>query len=182
MQRVFLIGLGLILSSPVYADSLAAFKTCASVADDAARLACFDREMIAIDAVAAQAAKDRTIASLAKAKADAAKAEADHLAEAERTLKAKKESFGAEQLPAVQRSKDLSEVKQLDATIVEVLTNSLGDFTLVLDNGQMWKQMESATLPPIRNGDAVRIKKGLISGFRVTFLKMGRTVSVQRFR
>ncbi len=182
MQKVFLIGLGLSLAVPAYADSLEAFKACALVADDSARLACFDKEMIAIDAVSAQAAKNRAIATQAKVRTDAAKADSDRLAEAERILRARKESFGAEQLPAVQRLKDLSELNQLDAIIVEVLTNSLGDFTLVLDNGQIWKQTESATLPPIRNGDVVRIKKGSISGFRMTFLKMGRTVSVKRFK
>lgn len=182
MQKIVFIVLALGLALPAYADPLTALKTCATIDNDAARLACFDKEMIAIDSVAAQAAKERAVALAAKTKADVIRIEAERVAEASRVLQAKKDSFGAEQLAATQRAKDQSDVKELDATIVEVLTNALGDFTLVLDNGQIWKQTESATLPPVRNGDVVRIKKGLIGGFRLTFVKMGRTVSVRRFR
>ena len=182
MRQTVLVMISLVLAMPAHADVLAEMKTCATVSDDTARLACFDRAIIAIDAKAAQAAKDRTVAAAVKAKADAAKAEADRIAETARLAQAKKDSFGAEQLAATQHAKDISDVKQLDAVISQVLTNALGDLTLVLDNGQIWQQTESASLPPIRSGDPVHIKKGVIGGFRLTFIKQGRTVSVKRFR
>lgn len=183
------------------ADALGPLRKCGLIADDAARLACYDQALAAIDTAAAQAVAQRRVEAEARAKLEAerqaqeklaaeqrAKQEAAQRAKeakqaAARAEQAKRDAFGAEQLPkGHQILKPEEPQNELKGTITELLTDAFGNIVVVLDNGQVWRQTDSASLPPVRVGDAVTIQRGILGSFRMTFVKQRRTVEVKRFR
>jgi hypothetical protein len=182
------VGLALILTASAAAaqTSLDPFTRCAAIPTDAERLACYDAAVSALSAEQARIVAERQrLAAEAKAKAEAqarAKAEADAKAQAEADAKARVAAFGAESMPAAARAQDTGELETLRVKVAEALMNPLGYVTLILDNGQIWRQSEAASLPPIRPGDIVEIKRGMIGGFRLTFERQKRTIRVTRFR
>ena len=52
---------------------------------------------------------------------------------------------------------------------------------ILLDNGQAWVLAESASAGPLRQGDDVRIRKGLMGGFLLT-TPAGVSLRVRRTR
>lgn len=179
MSSKFLITLAAVVGSagafaaPLDRDLL----VCAAETDDARRLACYDKAVAAISSEAARTIAERRAATerlaaeqAAAAAAAAAKAKAD--AEV-----AKREAFGA-QRPAASDA----DLDQLEAGVVETLTRGDKVIVFLLDNGQLWRQMETETLPPVRAGDKVVIKRGALGAFRLTLLRQRRTMDVKRMR
>lgn len=152
---------------------------CSAEVDDAKRLACYDA------AVAAASAEARTIAArreAAREKAAAEKAAADARAAAEAAEAARKaqaDRFGQEGLRLGGSPDRLDE---LQARIAETRLDRVGEAVFLLDNGQMWRQTDGLSLPPVRAGDAVEIKRGALGGYRLTVPRVKRTVRVVRMR
>lgn len=150
-------------------SALGGFKACASISDGTKRLACYDSALAAADSEAAsRLAEQRRAAELAAAKAAE---EARARKEQERLA-----AFGADTAKANNES-----VKEISASIAE-LSEGLSGFVVTLDNGQVWRQTEARTLPPVRVGDTVSIRKGMIGGYRMTFERQQRTVPVKRLK
>ena len=153
------------------AAQIEGFKVCASVSDGAKRLACYDAALAAADAdAAARLAEQRRAAEIAAAKAAE---EAKARKEQERLA-----AFGAADAKQAGGEEAINEIS---ATIAE-LKEGLSGFVVTLDNGQIWRQTESRTLPPVRVGDTVTIRKGVIGGYRMTFEQQQRTIAVKRVK
>jgi hypothetical protein len=158
-------------------------KSCLAITNDSARLACYDQKVSALDASAAKMAAQRKDEAAAQARAAAAKAEADRKAAEAQAAQNKVNAFGADGLPADKRTTSADDsVDQLDGTVGEVFYSALKEIILVLDNGQMWRQTDGVSLPPVRKGDQVVIKKRMLSGYRLTLVRQRRTIDVKRYR
>lgn len=173
----------LLIAAPVAAQPLpATLVSCAAIAVDAERLACYDRTVAGLSAEARAISERRATetARLAaeKARADALAAEARAVAEAE----AKRANFGAEGLPATIRPSDPDAIDEIETTLTEVLTNRAGQSTYLLGNGQLWRQIDGDSTFNIRNGEPVRIVRAAMGSYRLQFLRAKRFVSVRRLR
>ncbi len=156
---------------------------CAVKTDSVARLACYDKAVAGISADARRLSEKREAdaaalaateaAAAARLAADAAaKAEADKLA-----------AFGSDSMRSTDRPAAADKtLAQVDARLVETFQASGGNLVFALDNGQMWRQIDGLSLPPVRAGYEVVVKKGVIGGYRLTVDRIGRTVGVVRIR
>lgn len=162
-----------LLASGGAAAQIEGFKACASISDGAKRLACYDSALAAADAQAAEKlAEQRRAAELAAAKAAA---EAEARKEQERLA-----AFGAQGAQAAGGDEGES-IREISASIAE-LSEGVSGFVVTLDNGQVWRQTEARTLPPVRVGDGVTIRKGALGSYRMTLERQKRTVPVKRVK
>lgn len=156
-----------------------ALLECAGEPDDAVRLACYDKVVAGMSGAAKAIAAKRE-AETAKLNAKrAAEAEAAAKAKAEADAKAKEQAFGGERLNP---GKGLEQAESLDSTVTDVFTAQDGMAVFLLANGQLWRQAAGLPLPPVKAGDAVKIERGAISGYRMTLVRQARTVNVKRVR
>ncbi len=134
-------------------DIGAAVNACRAEADDARRLACYDR--IAGRATgAAPAAATATVAAAAAAPVAATKPE---------------DSFGRERELAYaedqKRAEATREVGELQATIAGLEKRMDGLMTFTLDNGQVWRQNRPDSRFSVKQGDSIRIQPGSLGSF-----------------
>lgn len=156
-----------------------ALLDCAGEPEDAVRLACYDKVVAGMSGAAKAIAAKRE-AETAKLNAKrAAEAEAAAKAKAEADAKAKEQAFGGERLNPGKR---LDQVDTLDSTVTDTFTSRDGMAVFLLANGQLWVQTQGMTLPPIKAGDAVKIERGSISGYRMTLQRQARTFNARRLR
>lgn len=164
-----LMAAALTLTAPAAAQDLGAIERCVSIVDNEERLACYDAAVAAVSQRAREAIAQRQREAEAAAKA-----------QAEQQARAQVEAFGAENVQGAPRAEE--NARLLNAQIAEVLTDPLKRAVFVLSNGQMWRQTEGLSLPPVRAGDPVRIRRGAIGGYRLTLERQRRTVQVRRMR
>jgi hypothetical protein len=123
---------------------------CRALPDAAQRLACFDRETIALDQ--AMARKDLVVI------------------DRERATAARRSLFGFS-VPNFGGlfGGDENEVKEIQSTITAVGHNSDGGWTLRLADGSTWTQTDDAPLGirPAR-GQKVTVRRGLLGSFRLS--------------
>lgn len=158
-----------LLASGAAAAQIENFKSCASISDGKKRLDCYDAALAAADSeAAARLAEQRRAAEIAAAKAaEEAKA---------RQEQARLAAFGSS---GASKADGEEAVSEISASIAQ-LGEGVSGYVVTLDNGQVWRQTESRTLPPVRVGDMVTIRKGMIGGYRMTFERQKRTVPVKR--
>jgi hypothetical protein len=170
------------LAGAAFAQSAAdkasdAAVACLEIVDAAARLACLEGAAREIKAtrVRPETAEETTAANAATAPVVAAEGATEE------------ELFGAEALDTVKKEKREKAKKfALNAKVVEFRLNRFGDVTAVLDNGQVWRQLQgdSAQLP--RPSDdklyTVRIKRGAVGSYVMTVNEMKRAVRVRRIK
>lgn len=154
---------------PAAAQSADALLTCARIARDADRLACFDAEVAKVSAEA-------------RAISDARRAESARIAAAEAAAeaKARREAFGGEAIG--KQRVDPEEIKQVETSVTEILSNASGLGVYVLANGQIWRQVDTANTPRARAGEAVVLTRAPLGGYRLTFPRTKRWVSVRRMK
>jgi hypothetical protein len=168
------------LAQPVLSETL---KRCSGLENDAERLACYDGAVASFDAEAAKMAAVRKAQAEERKRAEQAKAEADAKLAAEKAAKDKVDAFGAAGLPSDRKPEVKTDsLDVLETSIAEIFYSPMQQMILVLENGQMWRQMDDISVPAVRIGDKVVIKKRAISGFRMTFVRQRRTVDIKRFR
>jgi hypothetical protein len=188
-MRVAIVVPLLLLATPVFAQTPADLMACVRTTSDAERLACYDRAM-AKASPEARAASDKRAAEAAVVAAAAAKtkAEADSRAakaKADADAVAQQDAFGAE---AVASRKDryappAGEVQTIESTITELFTNTSGLGVFLLENGQLWKQVDTGRVPNVRVGDRISISRsGIGGGYHLNFLKQKSWVLVKRVR
>ena len=162
----------------------AGLLACVAVARDSDRLACFDNVMAdtSPQARAAQQARAAENARIKAAEAVAAAEAAKQRAIAEEA--ARRDSFGAENVAtrADRFAPPPGELQEVETSITEVLTNASGLGVFLLENGQLWRQVDTASLPNIRAGDPVKLARGPVGGYKLNFLKQKRWVLVKRVR
>lgn len=164
---VIIVALSL-LSAPAFAeaDTMDSVFACASIAADADRLACYDEA-----------------AGRLKTAADAGEFTTITRAEVERV---QKESFGFPtfSLPAIGRlaeksgDKTIGEIEEIEAGVVSVKRNAIGQTLVTLDNGQVWRVTDTYELRSKGIKTAV-VRKAALGSFKMK-LDNGRTVRVAR--
>jgi hypothetical protein len=170
------ISLAALSGTALQAQNLDALKACARISSEPERLNCYDNAVIAIDAALATEIAARKQEMLAR------QAEEKRLAEA-KAVQNKVDSFGASNLPPARQPENRAETSDiLDAKIEVASTDAFGNLVALLDNGQTWIQIETITLPRIKAGDAVQIKRGALGSYRMVILRMSRGFPVKRRR
>lgn len=117
-------------------DPGAALRICRSEANDAKRLACYDREVDRLGPQAAPTPEERFGRTGAMSREESDRRE--------------------------QESRDLSE---LHATVTEIWTRADGLMVLTLDNGQIWKQVRPDSLFRLKAGEKVKIQPAALGSF-----------------
>jgi hypothetical protein len=148
---------------PSTAPALNDLYACAGIADDAARLACYD------------AATGR----LRQAESQGQVAVVDR----ERARQLERESFGF-QLPSLSRllggGGGERAIENIQANVSRVRELANGYHSFVLDNGQVWTQIEPQGVRNVRAGDSVRIERAAMGSFRLISSRGGAGHRVRR--
>ena len=141
----------LVATAATGADTLA---DCRAIADDAARLACYD-------ALAGSAAP------LAAAPAPAAAA----------TTPSAEEMFGRD-TESLRRATGV-ELDEITGTVAAVQTAYGGKIVLQLDNGQVWAQVDTTPID-LRTGEAIRIRRAALGSYLLSEVGHNRSIRVRR--
>jgi hypothetical protein len=160
--------------------SLPALRACAGIAADAARLACFDREMTALG-VTATGTVLPTAATTSTVDAPAAvtpTAAMPSPAAAPSVDVPTGQQFG---LPAPRVAERSSKTTMIEAHIASIAERTPGLAIFTLDNGQIWRQAEPEFNFSARAGDGVTITTGLLGSYWLT-AGPGAAVRVKRVK
>ena len=150
-------------------------RSCVTIADDAARLACYDRAMgrtaapkpAPVTPVAPAAAAAATSAAAAPA-APVKKDPVGEFGLSEQAKQAKDPAKAAEAAAAPD---------SITGRVMSVRWRKYGEFVVTLDNAQVWAQIEPMPSAVVRVGDTVTIKKALFGSYTlVTAGRIGTTV------
>lgn len=137
---------------------------CAQIQDDAQRLACFDRTVGALQ----QAQTQGQVVAVDRAQA----------AEIER------DSFGFN-LPSLGRLlPDLgggdNEIDNVQMTVARVSERNYGYHAFVMEDGQVWVQIEPDSARNVRAGDVVTIRRASLGSYRLVSPRGGQGHRVRR--
>jgi hypothetical protein len=137
-------------------DIGAAASACRAEADDARRLACYDRAVGRATGAATPAAAAVTATAAVPVAAGAAAVKTE-------------DDFGRERQLAYEEDQKRAEatraVGELQSTIVGLEKRMDGLLTFTLDNGQVWRQARPDSKFSIKQGDAIRIQPGSLGSF-----------------
>lgn len=173
------VGTAVLLPPASRAD--ASLTPCVEIADDAARLACYDR--VAGRATAAPvtsapaAAASATAAPAAAASATAAPATAAPATAAPATTVVPPATAASGNDPVAEFGLSQQAIKQRDpegwvdsisGTVRGVTQNASGRYVVELDNGQVWAQAETDAYPVLKAGDAISIRRAAVGSFVLT--------------
>ena len=174
--------LGLMFSSSAFAQSgeeaVAGVLACQAVKGSTARSRCFEAALPALSeafpeavALAAERAKAARLAAAEQEKNEFGLFERDREIASNEY---EKEAFGSNDLPASALADEDDEVKSVEGVAVEVGKNNRGKWFVILENGQVWRQIDGDKSTPYipRNAERlpVVIKKGLMGSY---FIKVG---------
>ncbi|HYZ47591.1 MAG TPA: hypothetical protein VE567_01720 [Sphingomonas sp.] len=133
--------------------AIRALGACRAIADNAQRLACYDREAATL--VQSVEKKETVVLDRAEVK------------------KAKRSLFGFSlpKLPFFGDGKDTkeeAEFQQIEAPIKTVRSMGFGKFRFTIDDGAVWETTEGLNAFP-KPGEKVVIKKGVMGGYFIRF-------------
>jgi hypothetical protein len=159
-------------------------KSCATIADDAARLACYDAAVGRTPSKAAAATPPAQQVSRAAPPAVAAApvAAAPVVAAPTPAPKDPVSEFGlSESAKAardpVKQAEAAAAPQSVSARVISVRWRKYGEFVVTLDNGQVWAQIEPMPSAIVKVGDVVTVKKALFGSYTlVTAGKIGTKV------
>ncbi len=155
MKVLVALALAAVLAVPAHAQDEDPYAACAATTDDAARLACFDRTYQAQQVVIA---------------------EREEVEEAER-----EEVFGFREEDAVLEREE--EEVALSATVTEVLQGARRSQVLLLDNGQLWREIDGSTLRNrVRDGWVAEITRHWSGAYEMRFEGRSGYLRVTRIR
>jgi uncharacterized protein YdeI (BOF family) len=183
MRHVYLLAAALVFVAPAQADpardALAAVAKCADIPAAADRLQCYD--------TAAEAAKMAMSGAPPAAQRQAAvqtqEEEGGGVLEwfgLQRPV-TKTEDFGKPPVPTGPK-----EIKEISATVVEFAKNAYGRSIFILDNGQVWKQVDGDTTevrdPSRGETMQVSIETGMFGSYSLTVKDRTGIVKVRRVK
>ena len=175
-------------AQPSEDEAIDAAIACRDIQDPMERLACLDAaaetlsvtRIIQEEELAEQEREEREAFGLAgRDRGDKDKTPAPRVAETE-------EDFGREALPEERRAREDGRLKNITAKIAEISVNRFGKVTVTLENGQVWRQLDSddrRLLFP--KGDRLytaRVKRSLFGNYMMTVEELDRTVRVRRIQ
>lgn len=155
-----------------------AMTECAVKPRDAERLACYDAAIAETSAEARAIAQRRAEASAKIAAEEAAIAAAA-------AAKAAKDNFGDESVRSRGNARfalPAGEIEKIESTLTEVLRNNTGFGVFLLENGQLWREVDKATSINARAGDAVVIERSALGGYKLRFVRLKRVILVKRMK
>ena len=199
MRLVLVAALAFLPCSPVLAqsgdDAVAGAIACEAVRGTKARLKCFEAALPALKAAhpaAVAIASDR--AEAARLAAEQTEKEEFGLTPAQkeesnvRTASAddyEREAFGDEDIRRNSDDDD-DEVDSVEGVAVEVGKNNRGKIFIILDNGQVWRQImgdsNSPYIPKDAAGLPVKIKKGALGSYFITVGKAKSAFKAERIK
>ena len=148
-------------------EALEQLVDCRGISDDAQRLACFDREVAAIDA--AEAANELVVV------------DREQIRKTRRTL------FGLS-LPDLgifgggEGEEEEEGVSQIESTIKDVRRGSYGRWIITLENGAVWAQTDDRNLPRWpKAGQPILIKRAAFGSFKANINEQN-AIRVERLR
>jgi hypothetical protein len=96
----------------------------------------------------------------------------------------KPEDFGRRDLPAVETQESGGVITQITVTLTDVARNNAGHEVYVLENGQVWRQKESADIGLPRNvtGLKVKIRQGSLGSYYLSREGANKSVAVERVK
>jgi hypothetical protein len=148
----------------------AAIENCKATDNDIARLACYDA-LFADKQLSPQAAVLIKEAKEKKAPPAHAAQKAEKAEKAENT---NKRDFGLEHKQYAE-----AEENSIVAIATSVSRSKLGELTIVLDNGQHWKQIGSESFR-LNENDKVEINRGVFNSFLLKRVDANRSIRVKR--
>lgn len=162
--RIRLVAALMLIAPAASAQSISdsGLRDCMAVQSESNRLACFDRAVAALREAAGSAPPP---------------------VEAGKQLEVEK--FGIETLSPAAWNEKVAEEEEMQgfaSTVHEMLKDARGRSVIIIENGQMWRQISGLPLPPVREGDAVRLERRSLGGYRMSFLRQKRSVPVSRVR
>lgn len=155
-----------------------AMTECAVKPRDAERLACYDAAIAETSAEARAIAKTRAEASAKIAAEEAAIAAAA-------AAQAAKDNFGDESVRSRGEKRFAmpeGEIEKIESTLAEVFTNNNGFGVFLLENGQLWREVDKATSINVRPGDAISIERAALGGYKLRFARLKRVILVKRLK
>jgi hypothetical protein len=162
---------------------------CSAIARDADRLACYDDAVAGISPEARAAAERRAKESARIAAEEAAvaaaaakaKAEADAVAAAE----ARRNAFGAEAITTrgTKRFEPApDEIRTIESAVSETFKNAEGFSVFLLENGQLWREVDIPQPLNARVGDKVVVERTPLGGYKLNFTRLKRVILVKRLK
>ena len=177
MHRLLLVLLVSLTPLAVSAQTVgnAALLGCAAKVDDAERLTCYDSLARGVSAEGRAIADRRDDMRKVQAEAAATKAELARQAAEAAAEAAKRDSFGRAQT-ADER------LDEVPVKITEVMFDKGRRAVFMLDNGQIWRQIEPFPLPPIKDNSSATLKRGALGSYRIKLEGTNRNIPVIRNR
>lgn len=182
-----------LLCGGAYAQSPNNGNSCAQIADDAARLACFDETFQSAkepeesretaESVASRAEDvpqmptAETLPDVAAENIDGADVEsppASRTVESATVERVRAESFGK-----VDKSPAPATTSEVSGTVQRVSKRARGEHVVYLENGQIWQENFASSYFPVDPGDTVVIKKRRFGGYRLV-TESGKGFRVER--
>jgi hypothetical protein len=187
MRTVLLAGLAILgiqsaAASPAR-DALTAVAKCVDIASTAERLQCFDAAAPAAKTVLADAEKQALAQKQEEESGGGVLAWFGFAPEARPVTKP--EDFGVTNLPANSPGAPVA-ITEISAKVVEHAKNALGRTLFILDNGQVWKQIDGDTTElHHRSSDGqmkVRIEKAFMGSFSLSVDGRNTKIKVRRIK
>lgn len=211
MKRISFVALVALALSPIAAhagprdDLVAGMAKCAGVADNAARLSCYDALNPALKAAQAEPAAAAVSAppvqsAMAPAAAPVAGApppdksawyDPFHVFGTSPRQQVRPEQFGAEDLapppppPGQPAPAEPQALDSITATVAEYTFSPFGKFLVILDNGQIWQQLQNDTgLAHFSKGhkNTVTIDRGVMGSYNLLINDSSATFKVKRLK
>jgi hypothetical protein len=173
-----LLGASMLLGSAIVSAQDPAeniYAPCAAIADDRERLACFDRTYAKATTIIAERTE-------AKRKAEAEEFGLTPKQIRERSARVEAGETGTTASVAATPAGEEGNAK-VSSKVAEVLTDALGNYVVILENGQIWRSTANKSFRgKMRVGWQVEIEKIWSGGFRMTFKEKSGFLGVSRVR
>ncbi len=163
-------GLCLMLAGIATADELSA-RSCTSIADKMARLACYD---------AALGVNTVPVAHSATSGASPGAPQAAPAEPAPSVAKTPEAAFG--DTGNLRGSQKPVLPKRLTATVLDAVPLGQGLYRLTLDNGQIWQTTQADWAMDFDSRNSVTISRMMFGNYLISRTGQGRTVSVKRIQ
>ncbi|MCH9695338.1 MAG: hypothetical protein K0U72_12580 [Gammaproteobacteria bacterium] len=85
----------------------------------------------------------------------------------------------AEAKRIVSASLEIEQIEQIEATITDVRKSRTRKLTVTLDNGQVWRQLDSQPMR-LESGEAVVVRKASLGSYQMEKKSGGRRIRVKR--
>jgi hypothetical protein len=168
-------------------DVLEQLGKCAAIADNTARLACYDAMSPHVkDALATPPATIDHPPTQDEQKSWFG-FDLDNLFGAAPQQQTTLDKFGSDTLPAIQEKKETAEnaINNISAGVIQYYFSPIGRFVVELDNGQIWRQLTGDTAQAHFNANGkntVTIERGALDSYNLTINTGHRAFKVTRVK